>query len=466
MLFFLLTYLRFGRKKVADIGVGNFGGDSVAWTGWGVFPSEEEMPNEFPISVKKAIPNYYEETKKLLNFVKVGEGEERNELYDVMHSELFNFLQNNIEKVPSLKKVKEAYISRSPENKYKKLCVVKPFLQLIQQNQERIDLITECKVEKIILDENDTPTALQTSKGNILVNFAKIIISGNNFNSLELVLNSFKKQIPNAGKRYSAHLLQQLVVRIPRSQFPFADLLHPLELSQFHIYGENHFSSQRIGKFHIQFRAISDSEFQQIRNHPEVPNAFYRTSKYFTSNHFILFNLTSLGEIDYKNPLNFCEVNLTREDKDSPGSSVPTTSVPLPASSVPLPASEEMLTNSLLLHCHSSKFEQDLITKIHESSVEIFKTIFMQKNTEYYSVQDNQWKEEPSPPILHGVSVHPCSSLWMGESPDSIVDENYKLRGVNHVYVTGTCLWPSSGSLNPTALIVAMALHLVDSLIF
>lgn len=211
----------------------------------GVFsPTEEEMPNEFPESVKKAVPEYYEETKKLLNFVKIGDGgEQRNELYNVLHSELLHFLQNNIEKVPSLKKVKEAFISRSPENKYKKLCVVKPFLQLIQQNQERIDLITECKVEKIILDENNTPTALQTGKGRIEVNSAKIIVSGNCFNSLELVLNSFKAN-SKCREEISAHLLQQLVVRIPRSQFSFSNELLPLELSQFHIYGENEVSSK------------------------------------------------------------------------------------------------------------------------------------------------------------------------------------------------------------------------------
>jgi choline dehydrogenase-like flavoprotein len=58
--------------------------------------------------------------------------------------------------------------------------------------------------------------------------------------------------------------------------------------------------------------------------------------------------------------------------------------------------------------------------------------------------------------------VHEGSTMWIGADEDSVVGLDYRPRGVENVYVTGACLWPTSGSWNPTLTMVALAQHLAD----
>ena len=62
--------------------------------------------------------------------------------------------------------------------------------------------------------------------------------------------------------------------------------------------------------------------------------------------------------------------------------------------------------------------------------------------------------------------MHEGSTLWIGDetSGESPAEMNYRLRGVDNVYVTGGALWPASGSWNPTVTMVALAQDLADQL--
>ena len=56
--------------------------------------------------------------------------------------------------------------------------------------------------------------------------------------------------------------------------------------------------------------------------------------------------------------------------------------------------------------------------------------------------------------------------MWIGDRNDteSPVTYDYRLRGIENVYVTGGALWPTGGSWNPVLTIVAMAMHLADTI--
>ncbi|KAF8749527.1 GMC oxidoreductase [Rhizoctonia solani] len=62
--------------------------------------------------------------------------------------------------------------------------------------------------------------------------------------------------------------------------------------------------------------------------------------------------------------------------------------------------------------------------------------------------------------------VHEAGLLPMGEPGDrnACVDSNYKLKGVSNVYVTGACLFPTSGSWNPTLTMCGYAQDLAKKL--
>jgi len=62
--------------------------------------------------------------------------------------------------------------------------------------------------------------------------------------------------------------------------------------------------------------------------------------------------------------------------------------------------------------------------------------------------------------------VHESSTLFIGDDkePDAAVGLDYRLKGVENVYVTGASLWPTAGSWNPTMTMVGLAQHLADNL--
>jgi len=63
--------------------------------------------------------------------------------------------------------------------------------------------------------------------------------------------------------------------------------------------------------------------------------------------------------------------------------------------------------------------------------------------------------------------VHEGSTMHIGDETDNeaCVDLEYKLKGVENVYVTGASLWPASGSWNPTMTMVGLSQHLADKLL-
>jgi choline dehydrogenase-like flavoprotein len=54
----------------------------------------------------------------------------------------------------------------------------------------------------------------------------------------------------------------------------------------------------------------------------------------------------------------------------------------------------------------------------------------------------------------------------MGEAEGSgVVDRNNKVFGMENLYVSGACTFPTAGSTNPTNTVVALTLRLADHLI-
>jgi choline dehydrogenase-like flavoprotein len=60
--------------------------------------------------------------------------------------------------------------------------------------------------------------------------------------------------------------------------------------------------------------------------------------------------------------------------------------------------------------------------------------------------------------------VHEGSTLYLGQDDGAPVGLDYRLNGVQNVFVTGGCLWPTAGSWNPTMTMVALTQHLADTL--
>ncbi|MEZ5332706.1 MAG: GMC family oxidoreductase [Thermoanaerobaculia bacterium] len=61
---------------------------------------------------------------------------------------------------------------------------------------------------------------------------------------------------------------------------------------------------------------------------------------------------------------------------------------------------------------------------------------------------------------------HPAGTCRMGSSPaDGVVDRDHRVFGVDNLYLSGATVFPTSGTSNPTATVVAMTLRLASRLL-
>ncbi|MDQ3384745.1 MAG: GMC oxidoreductase [Actinomycetota bacterium] len=71
---------------------------------------------------------------------------------------------------------------------------------------------------------------------------------------------------------------------------------------------------------------------------------------------------------------------------------------------------------------------------------------------------------DATPPLL-GVGWHHMGTTRMSASPaGGVVDVDGRVHGIGNLYVTGSSVFPTGGSANPTLTIVALALRLADHL--
>ena len=75
-----------------------------------------------------------------------------------------------------------------------------------------------------------------------------------------------------------------------------------------------------------------------------------------------------------------------------------------------------------------------------------------------------QWLVEDGDPGWTG-GCHHMGTTRMSDNPKlGVVNSDCRVHGVNNLYVAGSSVFPTSGFVNPTFTIVALALRLVDHL--
>jgi choline dehydrogenase-like flavoprotein len=80
-------------------------------------------------------------------------------------------------------------------------------------------------------------------------------------------------------------------------------------------------------------------------------------------------------------------------------------------------------------------------------------------------VQLPTWLAEDGEPEWISGSHHHMGTTRMADSPrNGVVNKNCRVHGVENLYVAGSSVFPTSGFVNPTLTIVALALRLADHL--
>jgi choline dehydrogenase-like flavoprotein len=261
-----------------------------------------------------------------------------------------------------------------------------------------------------------------------------------------LVLNSFGNsefpKLSNVGKRFTAHFVSTLIARVPRHILSHADHVHEAELGAVYISG-----MKDEAQYHLQLSGVAYAQCQD-------ESVIHGICKKYSANSiprecidvsqdFVVVSCSSLGELDYKNKRN--QFNLTNNGQC-------------------------LTTNGqLTLHLNDQdKQLWDLMDSITSQVMSKLSPSAHGDGLEYWHESDKSWRND-APPLLQIRSkflVHDASTMWIGISGDTEapVSLGYRLQGTDNVYITGGALWPTGGSWNPVLTIVAMAMHLADTM--
>ena len=308
----------------------------------------------------------------------------------------------------------------------------------------KIKMVTGCNVKLICHDGKSKALSLETSRGEVEIGDAKLILAMGVLPGTTLVLNSFSKEefprLSNVGEKFAAHIISGVTARMPVEYFianPGEDLL---EIGAMYIKG-CHLNQQ----FHFQLIAIHDSNPEDQahihKRHHYMPGRFTSADEcLMSSKRYVVFKCAALGELDHTNENNWYRLN---------GGTDKTSNVDLQI--VPNDKDDELLDAM-----------EKSVFRVLESLSEFPETIeYIHENNE----GKREWRKERPKNILTGSLVHESSTMWIGEGDsDSPVGLDYKPKGVDNVYITGGSLWPSGGSWNPTGAIVALTMDLADQI--
>lgn len=444
-----------------------FGGRSTYWSAWAPKPTAADLQG-WPPAIKDLIEKKFSKAALCLNILgfdklnPAGKSEDgKNPDHGLLQGRLHAALQKQVGALKKYVRLEAAPIAmnrdtnRMPEKcstPHRLFSCVNRQKVLAQSNAgSLLSVVSECTVEKITHDTNShgatRATSLQTSRGNVRLGNAKLILAMGTLPATTLVANSFAAasfpQLKNLGERLSGHSTSVIVARIPRETFDFERSLPEGALAAFYMAGNEKTSGLQ---YHTQFIVVadqhSDKNFESIaRNAPELLDK----SSYFqilSCREHVMFVCSALGELDHRNTENWFRKN---DDADLTQNS----------------------TAQIVLNASDLKTWDAM----EQATFEILEGSFTDKNghaakVEYWHGTQTQgtWVAErpPKHEIRKSGVAHEASTLWLGDDNDlaSPVDTGFKLRGVENVYVTGGGLLPTAGSWNPTGVIVLLAQEL------
>lgn len=448
-----------------------FGGRSTYWSAWTPKPSVEDLSG-WPTAIKDLIENNFSQAAKCLNiqpFDELDAGHRSEASGDVnarlLHQRLHAAFAKHIGESRSYNRLEAAPIAMAKDaNRLPEKCATPHRLFTCFDRQKNLSIsgagsplsiVPRCAVEKIVHDTHSIngtrATMLQTTRGNVHLGNAKLILASGALPATTLVANSFPaEQFPdlkNVGERFTGHSMSLIVARVPRLAFDFEQSLPDWAVSAFYMAGNEQTSGLQ---YHTQFIVLADRHpaahlERTSRYAPELLDKSSHLQMQSCGDH-ILFVCTALGELDHHNSENWFRRN---DDADLTQNS--TAQV--------IPNAADLATWDAMEQATFEALERSVRNAADQAS-----------EVEYWHGDQAQgvWKpERPSKNIIRKSGLaHEASTLWIGDDddPSSPVDTNFKLRGVENVYITGGGLFPTAGSWNPTGVIVLFAQELAARL--
>ncbi|PPQ68722.1 hypothetical protein CVT26_003628 [Gymnopilus dilepis] len=456
-----------------------FGGRSTFWSSWSPTPTPDLM-REWPSSLIKTAGNPNSEFfKRARALLRVTPANEIGPPYAHLQTEINERLKDVKEKIPSATDAFPApmavgAVAQSTTIRFTKFSTPGALLALYEQQQDRVKsktgsallLATNTAVQYLVT-ELGFPPIPRASDDDVAVRFVrsdrgpdlpvrkdtKIILCAGAFPNATLLLNSFSKaQVPTitgVGQTVTGHFLSHVVGRVQRSAFQNLDP-EKLEISAEYIAG---LASNGL-QYHIQVTGISSPDPNQdaedaARFCPDYAAAATQ-EQLNGSEDYVIFVCATLGELSENNANSWFRKNEHGTASDP--------------------------TANCVLQVVLNKDDYKLWDEMDQATFQAIEAMagkghgiewwHQPQPKDGSDLPPGVWKKElPGQDTIRmpGI-VHEASLIPLGKGNECPVDENYKIKGVSNVYVTGAALFPTSGSWNPTMTMCGFAQDLAIKL--
>ncbi|CCC13569.1 unnamed protein product [Sordaria macrospora k-hell] len=392
-----------------------FGGRSTFWSAWSPRPSLDLM-RDFPESMKETASHeqFWKEAKELLNVTPAAQIDDG--VFGSLQTAIDRILKRSVCKIPTADYAESAPLAvgrRSPTSRlrFNKFSVPGPLLGILERQRQLakinqgapLEIMVDCVATSMAKgDDDEFVRVIDTSKGTLswTGNKTRIILCTGAIPNATLLLNSFESCRDTVGKRLTGHFATHISARCPVKNIKGWKKEDTLKMA---------------------------AAYDAARECPDYAAAA-TLDQLSGSEDYVVFVCSALGEISEKNPKNHVTLNKGTD-----------------------PTCNVTLQYTLTDEDYSCWDVMDMAT--YDTIKEMAGGDEHESNIEWWDETSHGWiKTKPAVDTIRipGV-VHESSTCFMG--PKEIggsVDELYRPHGIENVHVTGSALFPTAGSWNPT----------------
>jgi hypothetical protein len=424
------------------------GGRAIFWNAWVPQPKPDEMPY-WPPEVIASLEPEWDLVADLVGrrFTLACSGNDNAELDPIGRMRLFNAVQDgqisyavpmtDPEQLSSAMAVGEG---DSP-HVFAKYAPVARLTKDVITYADRLYVVPLAQVVRLDIDNGQAvmlhvahPNTPQDSTP-LAVNGAKVILANNTIEAAGLVKAALPEH-PLVGKNLCVHNRSALTIRVPVEQFS-GELADRLQVCAYFLKGQ--MNAERFFHTHVSlvcnprpkedyavmYRVLPDASSQQAVDIYETPG-------------YVYILLQTLGEVlGERSPESWNYVTAQGEDT--------------------------IVRFVLREEDHQGWDMMDRFTW------DAARALVGDATTVEYQLEDKNggtyWTSTPPTSIKATMVFHEAGTFWMGDNPGgSVTDLNGRMHDVENLYGTGSMLFPSPGSWNPTFTGIAMAYALARTL--
>ncbi|KAJ4141802.1 hypothetical protein NW768_001020 [Fusarium equiseti] len=423
-----------------------FGGRSTFWSAWSPQPTPDLM-RDFPESMIKTAEKegFWEGAKKLLNVTTANQIQDG--IFGSLQTAIDNILEHSVKNISTAVTAESAPLAvgrQSPSStlRFNKFSVPGPLLGILEKQRQRaksnaneaspLEIMVDCTVKNMIKGDDDNfVRVVETSKGALswTGNKTRIILCTGAIANATILLNSFESCRDTVGRRLTGHYDTHISARCPVKNIKNWKKEKTLQVAAAYVAGKDPETGLQ---YHVSVTAVNspnpeDDAEDLARECPDYAAAATYDQLVGSENH-VVFVCSALGEFNENNKNNHVTLNKGTD---------PTCNVTLQYTL----SDEDRTAWDVMDQGTYDTIKEMAGGDAHESDIE------------WWNEASHKWCKN-KPPVetirIPGV-VHESSTCFMG--PKEIggsVDDLYRPHGIENVHVTGSALFPTAGSWNPT----------------